>query len=185
MFICDAGLAARCPDCVGLASHALLTGCSGAEICCQLLARRWQAGGRCMPVRSPKAGLGQAALLTCAGHANSTLVVNRVSSGAGFRAVGDACPASLAAAWRLHTTSLETGPATCLRRVLLCRVVVLEDNDVLHLQDGNFAIFNTDAESSEAEVSRCLLLARELACLSCPVQVHASGYASASCDAAQ
>ena len=36
--------------------------------------------------------------------------------------------------------------------ISVCRVVVLEDNDVLHLQDGGFAIFNTDAEESGAEV---------------------------------
>ena len=33
------------------------------------------------------------------------------------------------------------------------RVIVLEDNDVLHLKSGGFAIYNTDAELSEAEVS--------------------------------
>ena len=34
-------------------------------------------------------------------------------------------------------------------------VIVLEDNDVLHLKSGGFAIYNTEAELSEAEV--CIL----------------------------
>lgn len=39
----------------------------------------------------------------------------------------------------------------------VARVVVLEDNDVLHLREGDYAIFNMDAEERKAAVPRVLL----------------------------
>lgn len=38
-----------------------------------------------------------------------------------------------------------------------CRVIVLEDDDVVHLQRGNYSIFNMRNECHDAEVPRALL----------------------------